>query len=837
MNYSFRCCRNGLETVVTEQHALPLVSVQVWVKTGSMYEGVHAGAGVSHLLEHMVFKGAGEYTGPELNERVAALGGEWNAYTTYDRTVFHIDGPAEHWRDFLHLLVQLVLHPTFPEDEFEREREVIRREMAMYNDDQFDVAYQALSQTLYHCYPRRYPVIGYRERFDAVTYSDMVRYHRDNYVPSNIFVCIGGDVEPESVFAAVAEETADVPVGMPALRAPLPNEPRQWGPRLFRREFAQPTSTLMLAWRIPPADHPDRAPLALLPYLLGVGRCALLYSRFHDTLSMAHSVYAYVIDGGDQEGAIVIEADTDRDTRDELRDAMLNYIAELTEEDLAEGVERARKQIVTRRIRRLATVKGQTDDLAFMWHRGRNPKLAEESDAALTRVTTADLLRVLRAYLLPERLCEVSVDPLGSNPAVATEAQAAELNRPTVHTLPNGLRLVTLVDRRLPLMNAALTVEAGCRTESAADAGISTLLAECMLKGTTTRNEAQVAAAAENLGGSIQSACGNNTLRISVQGLKEDTGTLLELLADVALHPTLPAKAVETEKESMLADIAENKEEPLACGMRRIRRLMFGPVSYGNHPDGTEESVRSLTPEALAAHHARLFCGGNAVLAVVGDIDPEAVQQQVSELFAAMPTGKLSGRVNTPPQQSATESLSLDKEQSVILMALPDMKLGSEEEPMQDIFRAWCNDMAGPLYKEIREKQGLVYYAAASGINGTDTGYRLFYLGCSPEQQDAALAALQRTLEQIYRDGMPAEALESMRSGLLATHLTTLQSAASICSDLALDEILGTGAEHTFHFPEQLRAVTLPQMNAYIRRLLSPDAVRTILTVEGKKSE
>ena len=84
---------------------------------------------------------------------------------------------------------------------------------------------------------------------------------------------------------------------------------------------------------------------------------------------------------------------------------------------------------------------------------------------------------------------------------------------------------------------------------------------------------------------------------------------------------------------------------------------------------------------------------------------------------------------------------------------------------------------------------------------------------------------------------MPAEALKSMRSGLLATHLTTLQSASSICSGLALDEILGTGSEHTFHFPEQLRAVTLPQMNAYIRRLLSPDAVRTILTVEGKKSE
>ena len=178
MQHEVHVCSNGFTTVVAPQQAFPLVSLQVWIETGSIHEGEHLGAGLSHLLEHMVFKGTDEFSARRLNERVPELGGMWNAYTSTDRTVFYIDGPAAHWREFLHLLAQLTLHPAFPREEWERERDVIRREMSMYNDDPQDTAYHALIRTLFKVAPRRLPVIGTRSAFDSLSYEDMVDYHR-----------------------------------------------------------------------------------------------------------------------------------------------------------------------------------------------------------------------------------------------------------------------------------------------------------------------------------------------------------------------------------------------------------------------------------------------------------------------------------------------------------------------------------------------------------------------------------------------------------------------------------------------------------------------------------
>ena len=255
-------CGNGLRVLVWPRRGAPVVSAQVWVETGSMLEGAaYAGSGISHLLEHMVFKGTAEYSASQLGEAVSALGGLWNAYTSTDRTVFHIEGPAAHTESFLHILAQLTLHPSFPAEEWEREREVIRREMDMYRDDPNDASYRALIETLYKKHPRRLPVIGERAAFDALTPEDMKRYHAERYLPAHMFICVVGDVEPAAVIAA-AEREFGAPSKQRAGELPqLPEEPRQWGPRVHRCEFAQPTSTLMLAWRIPEASHPDMAAL------------------------------------------------------------------------------------------------------------------------------------------------------------------------------------------------------------------------------------------------------------------------------------------------------------------------------------------------------------------------------------------------------------------------------------------------------------------------------------------------------------------------------------------------------------------------------------------------
>ena len=830
MQHEVHVCPNGLTAMVAPQRNLPLVSLQFWVESGSIHEEEHAGAGISHLIEHMVFKGTDEFSGAELNERVPALGGSWNAYTGTDRTVYHIDGPVEHWREFLHLLAQLVFHPTFPVDEFERERDVIRREMAMYNDDPQDASYRALITTLFKSHPRRLPVIGEPESFDRLTHGDMVSSHRRRYVPGNVFICAAGDVPVAEFFAAVEEEVGQLPA------APLPPQPRaaearQWGARLHRREFAQPTSTLMLAWRVPHSNHADAAAVAILGSILGEGRSAWLYKKFHDEESLAHDVSVMMVPNREGEGALVVEADVERSDRDALRDAILDYLSTLPEADFEEARLRTRRQMRVARLRTLSTVQGLAATVGMSWHLNRNLNCMEEWDAALELVTAADLARVAAAYLRPERLTEVSVDPLGSNPSEEEKSAVGEASAPAVHVLPNGLRVVTRIDRRIPMAHATLAVLAGSPTETEMTAGINSLLSECILKGTTSRSAAQWANEVENLGASISGNAGNNTLSLSGRSLKEDVASLLELLADAALNPALPEAAVENEKKAMVADILDSEEDPAALAFRRIRSLCYGNTSYGNHRDGTVKSVTALNRAALTAHHARLMCARNAVLAVAGDIEPEEIIQLAERFFGGMPAGVPATGTPTPAQKAGDDVISAGKEQAVLVLALPALTAVDDDVPLQTLFEEWCRDMSGPVFSEIRERRGLAYYAAAASLLGLDTGCLYFYLGTAPEQVEEARAALCDIVSQLAENGMPEDALERTRAATLAGRLLSLQSCGKQCSAMAVNTLLGLGADYNDRLPDMLKAITQQAMNAYLARVLSPSATRTWVTV------
>lgn len=826
-------CANGLRTLIWRRAEVPVVSVQVWVETGSMYEGEYAGSGISHLLEHMVFKGTSEYSAADLNEEVSSLGGLWNAYTSTDRTVFHIEGPAEHWRSFLHILTQLTFHPTFPEEEWEREREVIRREMEMYRDDPESNSYAALVETLFKRHPRRFPVIGERAAFDALTSDDMRRYYEERYTPGNMFFCIVGDVDAPAVAAAVEEEVAGWEPRRTCALPPLPAEPRQWGPRVHRREFPQSTSSLMLAWRIPEVNHPDMAPLTLLSWILGQGRAAWLYREFHDDRALVHDIATMLLPHHGGEGAFVVDMDVDRAERDRVRDAILAYVEELSQADYAEGLRRAMRQLRVRHMKALSTVQGAADLLGGFWRHARNTHAYEEWRSALEQVSPADLQRVARDYLQPQRLAEVSVDPVGSLAAETDDEQASEKRPPRVTRFENGVRCITRVDRRAPMVYVTVAVAAGCRAEQVENAGVCTLMAECMPRGSASYSGEKIATLVENAGASLHSVAGNNTVLLSLRCLAEDAPTMLELLAEVALHPSFPEDAVQTAKEDMLVNIEEEEESPVGVAFRRLRALCFGDSSYGHLPSGTRESVASLSRASVQEMHARLFCGQNIVVSLVGDIDQESIEAQVHRLFSEAPAGECMRFCPTPPQRAGELSVPgpEQKEQAVLALAVPSLALDHEDLPLLMLLDEWCQDMAGPIYSEIREKQGMAYHASSGLLMGVDAGCLFFELETSPQLLPQARVALSAVLAELAEHGMPQEALERARATALSSRLLASQSAARLSSDMAVDEALGLGAEHSVRVLEALRHVSAEQMRAFMRRILAPEGVRSWVSV------
>ena len=494
---------NGLTLILDPDPTAPVVSTQIWVETGSIHEDPLLGSGVSHFLEHMVFKGTRDYDADQLADTVQAAGGHWNAYTSFDRTVYYIDGPAHSLPVFLKCLTGLVFFPTLPESEFEKEKDVIRREIDMGLDDPDNAATRLLFATAFQLDPRRHPVIGHRHRFDAIRYARPHRLPSRPLHPGPLlrrdFRRFRSRTTPANSSTAL---TADCLQGCG--REPLVAiDPPQLGPRRARETFAIPASRISLAWKSPALDHPDTPAFDVLAAILGRGR--VVPPPPHPCAKNAASPSKSPPSRGPAPAAKASSPSPPMPNPPNATPSSKPSwmeLAALHTDRLDDDLAKAQRQIAASQFRSLTTASGRASDLASNWHEARDLDFTRRHVAAIQGVTVEDLRRVA-GRLTDERLTLTVLDPLDA-PA---PARAGKIRRRRediqVHTLPNGLTLALIPDRRVPLVHLQAAVRAGLPSETPATNGLNQLLAATLPKGTATRSAREIATTLESLGASI----------------------------------------------------------------------------------------------------------------------------------------------------------------------------------------------------------------------------------------------------------------------------------------------------------------------------------------------
>src|SRR5256885_7047867 len=200
---------NGLQIIVREDHSAPVVSAQAWCMAGSIHEGKWLGAGMSHVLEHMLFKGTTTRPGSRIDQEVQEAGGYMNAYTSFDRTVYHIDVPNTGARVAIDILCDIMQNASLPADEMDKEKQVITREMDMNVDDPGRRASRRLFETAYTKSPYRFTVIGYPDIFNELKQEDVSAYYHEKYAPNNVFYVVAGDVTEAAIVAQIRQAYAN----------------------------------------------------------------------------------------------------------------------------------------------------------------------------------------------------------------------------------------------------------------------------------------------------------------------------------------------------------------------------------------------------------------------------------------------------------------------------------------------------------------------------------------------------------------------------------------------------------------------------------------------------
>ena len=802
---------NGLTLIVEEDHSAPVASVQAWCGTGSIHEGQWLGAGLSHILEHMLFKGTETRGGGEIAKQVQERGGYINAYTSFDRTVYWIDVPADGASEAVDILADTMMNSRLPEEEYAKEQEVIRREFAMGFDDPDRVNWKMIMDTVFSESPFQHPVIGYLDIYNQLSREDVMAYYKARYVPNNLTFVVVGDVDAEKIHAQLVEAFKDEP--RKALEPILVvSEPEQIGRRDRHEEFPTELSRLALSWRIPGQSHPDIPALDLLAGVLGTGRSSILNEQIREKSQLAHEVDAGIF-SLQTDGVFIISAVSDPDKRVRVEDDVLTLVGKVKTEGVTEAqLDKARRTMLAGQIKSLGTMRGKASDLGSSWLLAKNPDFSRDYLNAIGRVTPEDLQRVAREYLREDRLNVTSLSPVGSFTA-APEALAAVMGSEIqMFTLSNGLRLLVRENAKLPVVSISAVFRGGLLAETAENNGLTPLLASTILKGTTSRTAAQIAGEIEAVGGSFGSSSGYNSFAVAIEVMKPDLKLGLDLLADILKNPTFPEAEVALEKKTQVAAIKAEQEKITAVARDVTREKLFGSHPYGRPRLGSPDTVESITPKDLQTFHQALAVGANGVVAVFGDVKAEEVLKLVEKDLASLPKGELALTAPPDPMPPA-ESLRVveerDKQQAVVMVGYPGVDVLSPDRLALALINEASNDLGSRFFDRIREQLGLAYFVGAGNFNGLAPGSFVFYLGTDPKKVDQVTAEFTAEIEKLAKDGLTPEELTRAKKKLIGSEAIRNQSNSAFAGATAVDELVGLGYANYQKRKAEIEAVTL----------------------------
>lgn len=811
---------NGLTVLLKHDTAAPVCSVQVWVKTGSIHEGAHLGAGLSHFLEHMLFKGTARRAGREISATVQAHGGYINAYTTFDRTVYYIDVPAEHTAVAVDLLADATLRSLLPAGEVAKEKEVILREIDMCLDDPDQRLGQALFETAFRTHPYRQPIIGHREVFAANSRDDLEGYYRERYVPNNLVVVIVGDFDPAATRAAVAEH-----FGGAARRRLAPVLVPDELPQLARRDAhlyeEVEVSRCGLGWQVPGLAHPDSPALDMLAMVLGHGDSSELWQEVREKARLVHSVDAMAWNPGSS-GLFYVSFLADPPKRLPAEQAILRVLERVARRGLpAALLRKAVRQALAAEIAMRKTMAGQAARLGaaevVVGDLDYNRRYFERLQA----LTPADLQRVLRDYLVPSRLTVVSSNPRAAagRPVAGPVVAAGRADFEEI-VLPNGARLLLQPDRRLPNLHLRVACAGGALHEPPDRRGANALLANLLTKDTTRRSAEEVARTIEGVGGTFGDFSGNNSFGLQAEVLPGDADLAVGLLADALLRPAFRPARLEVERAAALASLQEAKDDVVAVGRKKLRQLFFGSHPLAVESCGDEAGLRATQPADLRALQGRLVTAGNTVLAVAGDFEPRRLVPKLKALLARLPKGPVPAPTAGLRVEPGEFEEIQPRQQAVVFQGFPSPGLKAPDYHASEVADELFSGMSSRLFERVREEKSLAYFVRSSRVVGLETSMFTFFAGTSPQRHAEVLAEFAAEIARVQDGGVDEAELRRCQTRLKAAKRMALQANGARAAQAALNAVYGLPLNDWRHYDAHIDAVTRDDLQRFAQRYL-----------------
>jgi len=857
--------KNGLTVIVREEHAVPLTSITTQVKAGYFDEDDRI-SGISHVVEHMLFKGTEQRPVGEIARQTHALGGVLNGYTDYDRTVYSTVIPAANTFPALEIQADALLHPSFNPEELKREIEVVLQENNRKLDNPAALASEKLYETGFSDHRIKRWRLGSADGLRALTPDDLAAYYQKYYRPSNIVLVVVAAMDREKVLEGIVKLYGAME-NAPVERDASPAEPEQSGLRYaWRRGPIQQTHVAM-GFHTPGILAEDARTLEVLAAILGTGRSSRLNGVLRDQNGLITSGSAE-LRAFREMSYFEVHLETSSPF-----EAAIGALAEIESVKRfgvsAEVVARAKAAIAQDYFSRMETVNGLGDSLAY-YESIKDWSLSSTYLADIQRVTPERIATAARKYLttsnlavfeyLPESI-ERYLSPNEYTAAVLDKVDAAVARRnedelpvvaqinPRSDTLVSdmvgtiqrrsilrGPAVYILEDHRLPIVSFGLFLPGGRLLETPQNAGITELMLRSALRGTKSFDSAQIARRFENAGVRIEVVNEPDFFGYMLHGLAGRMDQAIQILVEVLQDPSFEGPEVDKERAQQLIRIRSLRDDNAAYPVSLFMQSVFGNSPYARPAVGTAEGIEKLT-----ATQVRSWFGSNArkvlpTIVIVGDTRGTALVAPIAEALtnedletpnlSTLPRAALAGQ-SEPTVEAAS------RQQTALVYGFSGANNSAPERYALDLLTHVVSGGGVRFFEAIREKQGLADTVRSANVANSKGGVFYTYTAFSPDKEGEVRTLLDAEHARLRREGVTAEELRRAAESTIGARGVSLQTRNARVLEYARSIYSGAGVESVSQYETSVRRVSTAQMKAMIDRVMDPALLRIGL-VRGK---
>ncbi|MCC5656736.1 insulinase family protein [Nostoc sp. XA010] len=864
---------NGLTVLTKEVHTAPVVSVQVWYKVGSRNE-VKGENGISHQLEHLMFKGTTDRP-VQFGRLFSALGSQFNAFTSYDQTAYFGTVQRDKLEALLTLEADRMENSLIGPEQLTSEKRVVISELQGYENSP---GYRLSRAVMRDAFPNRaygLPVGGTKADVEKFTVEQVRNYYRTYYSPENATLVITGDFATEPVLKVVKEtygklakrrkedtgtllrqntdrgNVAASPVAPTTKKAPI--------------VLKQPGSAALLqaVYPLPNIKHPDVPAIDVMDAILTGGRSSRLYQ------ALVESGLASSVSGSPAE---LIEPGWYEINATAAPGQELGKIAQVLQESLTklqqqpvttEELNRAKTQLQASFILGNQDITSQAIQLGYNQIVAGDYHFIEQYLAAIAKVTPAQVQQAAKTYLNPAKQTIGFFEPTqpdgkpgassaGSGrtvenfspgkpvdpaelakylPPATSATDSGKQSLPEEFTLNNGLRVLLLRDRNLPTINLSGQIDAGTEFDGNQKAGLANLTAANLMNGTQTKNALTLAKTLEDRGADLNFGTSREGVSVSGEGLSANLPILIQTLADVLENATFPADQLELSRQRALISLKVQLDDPRGLGRQVFQQAIY-PENHPFHSFPTAESLKSITRDDLLGFYQTHYRPDSTTIALVGDFDPLKVKLLLHQAF-----GKWSATGKPPVLEIPT--VPLPKTLTRLNKVIPGKSeavtyIGyngiSRKDPRYYAALVLNQILGGDtlssrLGTEVRDRQGLTYGIYSSFAAGINPGPFLIQMQTAPGDAQKAIASTLALLKQLREQGVTEAEFNAAKRSITNSYPVDLANPSDVSTIILDNAVLGLSRSEIRDFPQRIQAVTMTQMQEAIEDLIKPESL------------